>query len=181
MQLKLILRREDGSHAQLAVTADATASVADLAAALTVGDPERRGRQHGTPTLKLEQSASNANVRGRVLDPRRSLLDSGMRSGCTVSLAAAQPTASRTRRGRSVAVLRVLSGPDAGREFSLPAGNSTIGTAVTSDVMLTDPGIADVHAALTVGESVEVSNLAGPSGVLDRHPGGPAWRGWRDR
>jgi S-DNA-T family DNA segregation ATPase FtsK/SpoIIIE len=65
-----------------------------------------------------------------------------------------------------VAVLRVLSGPDAGREFSLPAGNSTIGAGVTSDVMLTDPGIADVHAALTVGESVEVSNLAGPSGVL---------------
>ena len=166
MQIKFILRRDNGSHAQLAVTADATASVADLAAALAVGDPERQGHQPTNPTLKLEQSAFNAGARGRVLDPRRSLLDSGMRSGCTVSLAASQPTVARTRRGRSVAVLRVLSGPDAGREFSLPAGNSTIGTASTSDVMLTDPGIADVHAALTVGESIEVSNLAGPSGVL---------------
>ncbi len=86
--------------------------------------------------------------------------------GCTVSLAAAQPTAPRSRRGRSVAVLRVLSGPDVGREFSLPAGNSTIGTALTSDVMLTDPGVVDVHATLSVGESIEVANLAGPSGVL---------------
>ena len=166
MQLKFILRRDDGSRAQLAVTADATASVADLAAALAVGDPERRGHQPPNPTLKLEQSAFDAGARGRVLDPRRSLLDSGMRSGCTVSLAGAQPAVTRSRRGRSVAVLRVLSGPDAGREFSLPAGNSTIGTAVTSDVMLTDPAIADVHAVLTVGESIEVSSLVGPSGVL---------------
>lgn len=167
MQLKFTLRRDDGTRAQLAVTADATASVADLAAALAAGDPERQASRPANPTLKLEHSAFDTGAPGRLLDPRRSLLDSGLRSGSTVSLTGSQPAVgARTRRGRSVAVLRVLAGPDAGREFSLSAGNSTIGTAPSSDVMLSDPGVAAVHAALTVGESIEVSNLAGPTGVL---------------
>ncbi|MGH3677201.1 MAG: FtsK/SpoIIIE domain-containing protein [Mycobacterium sp.] len=168
MQLKFMLRREDGTRARVAVTADATASVADLATALSVGDPERRATRRPTnATLKLEHSAFDTAAQGRLLDPGRSLIESGIRSGSTVSIAGAAPSmVPRTRRGRSVAVLRVLEGPDAGREFPLTAGNSVIGTAITSDVMLTDPGVADVHAAVIVGESVEISNLAGPSGVL---------------
>jgi S-DNA-T family DNA segregation ATPase FtsK/SpoIIIE len=167
MQLKFILRRDDGSRAQVAVTADATASVLDLATALATGDPEYRpARVQGGLTLKLEQAAFDNGSQGRVLDPARSLIESGMRSGSTVSIAAAPAGLPRSRRGRSVAVLRVLEGPDAGREFSLPRGNSVIGRGGRSDVQLKDHGIADVHAAITVGESVEIANLAGPSGVL---------------
>jgi S-DNA-T family DNA segregation ATPase FtsK/SpoIIIE len=167
MQLKFILRRDDGTRAQVAVTADATASVADLAIALATGDPERRGsRPPSNLTLKLEHTAFDTGASGRLLDPARHLIDSGMRSGSTVSLAAAPAATPRTRRGRSVAALRVLDGPDKGREFQLPAGNSVIGTGLTADVMLSDPGITDVHAAISVGESIEISNLAGPSGVL---------------
>jgi DNA segregation ATPase FtsK/SpoIIIE, S-DNA-T family len=169
MHLKFILRRDDGTQAQIALTADGTASVADLASALVIGDPERRSAQMPRhPTLKLEHSAFDKGANGRLLNPQRSLIDAGMRSGSTVSVTsggAAAPVAARTR-GRAVAVVRVLTGPDAGREFSLPPGNSTIGTAPNSDVVLTDPGIAGLHAALTVGESIEISNLAGPSGVL---------------
>jgi S-DNA-T family DNA segregation ATPase FtsK/SpoIIIE len=168
MQLKFILRRDDGTRAQVAVTADATASVGDLATALAIGDPDKRNaRPPKNATLKLEHSAFDTGTPGRLLDPRRSLIDSGIRSGSTVSLSGVQAAAvPRSRRGRSVAVLRVLEGPDAGREFSLTAGNSSIGTAPTSDVMLTDPTVTAIHAALTVGESIEISNLAGPAGVL---------------
>ena len=168
MQLKVILHREDGSKAQVAVTADAGASVGDLATALVVGDPERRDTRRPTnATLKLEHSAFDNGGQGRLLDPGRSLIESGIRSGSTVRLAgAAAGVLPKSRRGRSVALLRVLEGPDAGREFQLAAGNSVIGTAITSEVVLTDPAVADVHAAVTVGESVEISNLAGPSGVL---------------
>lgn len=167
MQLKFILRRDDGTRAQVAVTADATASVADLAIALATGDPERRAsRPPSNLTLKLEHTAFDTGAPGRLLDPARHLIDSGMRSGSTVSLAPAPAAPPRTRRGRSVAVLRVLDGPDKGREFPLPEGNSVIGTGLTTDVMLSDPGITDVHAAISVGESIEISNLAGPSGVL---------------
>ncbi|TDO10461.1 S-DNA-T family DNA segregation ATPase FtsK/SpoIIIE [Mycobacterium sp. BK086] len=167
MHLKLILRRTDGTRAQVAVTADATASVSDLATALVTGDPDRGGaRPRSSLTLKLEHTAFDTGAPGRVLDPARSLIESGIRSGSTVSVTPAGMVAQRTRRGRSVAVLRILEGPDVGREFSLAPGNSVIGTGLASDVMLTDPGIAGVHAAVTVGESIEIANLAGPTGVL---------------
>lgn len=66
MQLKFILRRDDGSRAQVAVTADATASVSDLATALATGDPDYRpARVQGSLTLKLEQSAFDNGVQGR--------------------------------------------------------------------------------------------------------------------
>ncbi|WP_102144549.1 FtsK/SpoIIIE domain-containing protein [Mycobacterium hubeiense] len=166
MQAKLILRRPDGSKAQVAITADATASVADLAQALATSDPERRKRaSDANLTLKLEHSAFDSAAAGRLLDPSRSLIDSGLRSGSTVSIANTTATVPQRRRGRAVAVLRVLEGPDSGREFPLPSGNSAIGTGITNDVTLTDHGIADVHAAVTVGESIEIVNLAGPSGV----------------
>ena len=96
MQLKFILRRDDGSRAQVAVTADATATVADLALALAGGDPERRTpRPPGNLTLKLEHTAFGAGTPGGLLDPARSLIDSGMRSGSTVSITAAPTTAYR--------------------------------------------------------------------------------------
>ena len=39
-------------------------------------------------------------------------------------------------------------------------------SAVKAVAELTDHGIADVHAAVTVGESIEIASLAGPSGVV---------------
>lgn len=167
MQLKFILRRDDGSRAQVAVTADATASVSDLATALATGDPDYRpARVQGSLTLKLDQAAFGNGSQGRVLDPSRSLIESGIRSGSTVSITSTPAGVPRARRGRSVAVLRVLDGPDVGREFSLPPGNSVIGRGSRSDVQLHDHGVTDVHAAITVGESIEIANLAGPTGVL---------------
>ncbi|WP_019973408.1 FtsK/SpoIIIE domain-containing protein [Mycobacterium sp. 141] len=169
MHLKFILRRDDGTQAQLAMTADATATVGDLATALGIGDPERRNAAgHRNPTLKLEHNAFDPNASGRVLNPARGLVEAGIRSGSRVSITAgaAAPAPAARPRGRAVAVLRVLEGPDAGREFALPPGNSTIGTKHTADVVLSDPGVSAVHAAVSVGESIEISNLAGPSGLV---------------
>ena len=167
MQAKFILRRPDGTKAQVAITADATASIADLARALVTSDPDLRTRpRDDSLTLKLEHIAVDNASGGRVLDPSRSLLDSGLRTGSTVSVVAVTGSAPRRRRGRAVAVLRVLDGPDAGLEFPLAAGNSAIGRRDSNEVKLTDHGIADVHAAITVGESIEIASLAGPSGVV---------------
>ncbi|MGE2716265.1 FtsK/SpoIIIE domain-containing protein [Mycolicibacterium litorale] len=165
MQAKFIFRRPDGSATQVAVTADATASVADLAHALVVSDPEQHRRPAGTLTLKLEHSASAVDAAGRLLDPSRTLVDSGLRSGSTISVATATATVPRRRRGRAAAVVRVLEGRDAGREFPLAQGNSSIGTGMANDVVLSDSAIADVHAAVTVGESIEIVNLAGPADI----------------
>lgn len=166
MQAKFILRRPNGSKAQVAITADATASVADLAQALVLSDPEQR--QHpggGGLTLKSEHAAVVRGKTGRLLDPSRSLIDSGLHSGSTISVEPAPALPPKRRHGRTVAVLRVLDGPNAGMEFPLPAGNSTIGSGPSNDVVLNDPGILDVHAALAIGESIEIASLAGPSGL----------------
>lgn len=166
MQAKFILRRPNGSRAQVAITADATASVADLAQALVLSDPEQRQPPDGGGlTLKLEQAASVKGTAGRLLDPSRSLIDSGLHSGSTISVAPAAALPPKRRHGRTIAVLRVLDGPHAGMEFPLPAGNSTIGSGPSNDVVLNDPGILDVHAALAIGESIEIASLAGPSGL----------------
>ncbi|KUI25567.1 cell division protein FtsK [Mycobacterium sp. IS-1742] len=166
MQAKIILRRPDDSRAQLAVTADATATVAELAQALAAGDPDQRQPPPGAGlTLKVEHTAFDRGAAGRLLDPTRSLTDSGLQSGATVSLAASATIAQRRRRGRTAAVARILDGPDAGLEFPLLQGNSSVGTGLANDVTLTDHGVTDVHAAITVGESIEIVNLAGPSGV----------------
>lgn len=172
MQAKFILCRPDGSRAQVAITADASASVADLADALLLKDPDRRERPAaGSLTLKVESAAYDDSSPGRVLDPARSLIDSGLRSGSMISIAAAKAVPRRRRHGRAVAVLRVLEGPDTGSDFPLTVGNSTIGTAANNDVTLTDRGVVDIHAALTVGESIEIVNLTGPSGVrVSGHP-----------
>lgn len=166
MHAKFILRRPNGTKAQVAITADATASVADLAQALVLSDPDQHQRPPaGGLTLKLEQAAFAKDKASRLLDPSRNLIDSGLHSGSTVSIAAAAALPPKRRQGRSIAVLRVLDGPNAGMEFPLPAGNSTIGSGRSNDVVLTDPGILDVHAALSIGESIEILSLAGPSGL----------------
>ena len=165
MQAKFLLRRRDGSTAQVAITADATATVGELAQALVVSDPD--GTKNSAPknlTLTLEHAAFD-QAAGRVLDPTRSLVDSGLRSGSTVSVSAVAQSTTRRRRGRTVAVVRVVDGPDNGLEFSLPYGNSSVGTGVSNDITLRDPAMTDVHAAITVGESIEIVNLAGPTGV----------------
>ena len=63
-------------------------------------------------------------------------------------------------------MLRVLSGADAGRDFPLPPGTSAIGrSTVAADVVLTDPGISNLHAYVTVGESIEIVDNNSTSGV----------------
>lgn len=61
MQAKFILRRPDDSRAQLAITADATATVAELAQALAAGDPDQRQPPPGTGlTLRSNTPPSTA-------------------------------------------------------------------------------------------------------------------------
>ena len=69
MHAKFILRRPNGTKAQVAITADATASVADLARALVTSDPDLRTRpRDDVLTLKLEHLAVGGAGSGRRAD-----------------------------------------------------------------------------------------------------------------
>ncbi|WP_433876466.1 FtsK/SpoIIIE domain-containing protein [Sinomonas atrocyanea] len=178
MRIRLTLRRDPEAAADLAVTVDGLATVGDVARELWLADPARRqeGRVSAGAlaglTLRVDESVLAGGMTGRVLDPAANLLESGLRQGSTVSISRVDPDspAGGIDRGPAAATLRVLSGPDAGKEFSLPAGASLIGRGDGVDVPLTDPLASKRHARITVGETIEIADLNSSNGlVVDGH------------
>jgi S-DNA-T family DNA segregation ATPase FtsK/SpoIIIE len=164
MKLKVTFRRPAGS-VDLSITADATASVADVAAQLAASDPGSSGA--GVPSgLTLRSSAGPArDALSRLLNGEVGILDSGIRSGSVIELAQAFPGGDR-KQDAAAAVLRVLAGADAGREFPLPSGSSVVGRDRSVDVRLSDPLISKRHARITVGDQVEIIDLNSANGVF---------------
>ncbi|GAB4099144.1 FtsK/SpoIIIE domain-containing protein [Sinomonas halotolerans] len=180
MRIRLTLRRDPAPAADLAVTVDGLATVGDMARELCLADPARAGAGAGAAdleglTLRIEESVLAGGMTGRVLDPAENLLESGLRQGSTVSISRVDPRAGSTGtpridRGPAAATLRVVSGPDAGAEFSLPVGASVLGRGAGVDVSLTDPLVSKRHARITVGETIEIVDLNSSNGlVMDGH------------
>lgn len=170
MRIKLTLRRPEDRLTDLEVTADATATVADVAEALYRADPLRAGVEipEGL-TLQVQDPGAGPGAAGvRSLDPAVDLIQAGLRSGSVVSIARSS-TAYETRaesRGAAVALLRVLSGPEAGREFPLPSGSSVIGREGDVDIRIADPMLSKRHARINVAETVEIVDLQSSNGVV---------------
>ena len=169
MRIRLTLRREPADAKDLAVTVDGLATVADIATVLWAADPDRKG----TPapdnlSLRIDEAFVGAGISGNVLARGDNLLESGLRPGSVVSLAQVseqfhEPGAGR---GPAAATLRVLSGPDVGREFSLPTGTSYIGRDRDVDIRLTDPLTSKRHARITVAEGIEIVDTNSANGLL---------------
>ena len=166
MHLKLSYVRPEGRTTNLAVTVDATALVGDLARALYRQDPAHDGAEApGGLTLSVERRTAQGTT--SVLDPERNLIEAGLRSGSLIRLSRERPAeAMGGDRGAAVARLRVLAGPDKGREFDLPAGVSHIGRMPTCDVHLTDPRVSKRHARLVVGESIGIVDEGSANGIV---------------
>ncbi|MDR6268975.1 FtsK/SpoIIIE domain-containing protein [Arthrobacter russicus] len=184
MRIRLTLRR-DPEPKDLAVTVDGLATVGDIAAELFAADPNRRGTAiPENLTLQVDQAPmAGGNVQGRALDPAGNLLESGLRPGSTVSLTRLSRdfTAPGQDRGPAAATLRVLDGPDAGREFSLPLGTSYIGRDRNADIRLSDPMMSKRHARITVADSIEIADTNSANGlVMDGSPVGRAVLGPND-
>ncbi|WP_066043320.1 FtsK/SpoIIIE domain-containing protein [Herbiconiux solani] len=164
MRIKATLRRPGGSTSNLVITADATASVGDIADAIYVADPQRSGE---APTQKLTLQISASSGEQRVADPASNLLDAGVRSGSVLDLVqASEGYVSPGASGPAAATLRVLSGPDAGAEFPLPFGSSYIGRERGIDVRLSDTLVSKRHARINIGEQVEIIDMKSANGLL---------------
>lgn len=169
MRIRLTLRRDPAESKDLAVTVDGLATVADTAAVLWAADPGRKG----TPapdnlSLRIEEAFVGSGLSGNMLTRTDNLLESGLRPGSVVSLAqvSTQFDVPGAGRGPAAATLRVLSGPDAGREFSLPTGTSYIGRDRDVDIRLSDPLTSKRHARITVGDGVEIVDTNSANGLL---------------
>ncbi|WP_382309255.1 FtsK/SpoIIIE domain-containing protein [Herbiconiux sp. UC225_62] len=166
MRIKATLKRPGGSNSNLQITADATATVADIADAIYAGDPMRAGQPQVAPT-SLTLQVTGANGEARVLDPTSNLLDSGVRSGSVLEVTQhSEAFSAAGQRGPAAATLRVLSGPDAGAEFSLPFGSSYLGRERGIDVRLSDGLVSKRHARINIGEHVEIIDMNSANGLL---------------
>ncbi|HSN36946.1 MAG TPA: FtsK/SpoIIIE domain-containing protein, partial [Arthrobacter sp.] len=169
MRIRLTLRRDPADAKDLAVTVDGLATVADIATQLWVADPARRGTvPPSNLSLSIEEAFAAGGMKGSILDRKDNLLESGLRPGSIVSLTqlSEQFATPGAHRGPAAATLRVLSGPDVGREFSLPSGTSYIGRDRDVDIRLTDPLTSKRHARITVGETVEIVDTNSANGLL---------------
>jgi S-DNA-T family DNA segregation ATPase FtsK/SpoIIIE len=158
VKVKFTYHREAGSAVDLVATLDSATTIGDLAEHLCSADPERRDHAlTGPVTLTL------ADRNSLLLDPDLPVADSALASGAHVTLA--QASARYATATGAAARLRVTGGPDAGREFPLAHGSTTIGRDPQCDIVLTDRLASRRHARLNVTDVVEVIDLGSANGV----------------
>ena len=166
MKLKLTLKRPSGPEADIVVTTDAAATIADLAAAITAVDPYRPGTDAppaAGATLRVMDAAGNGQ---RLLEPDLAVADAPIASGSTVSVTSAS-AAPAPAQSEAAAILRVIDGPDKGKEFRLAIGTKYLGRDATqSDVTLNDDLVSKRHARLDISPTaVRVVDLNSANGL----------------
>ncbi|MDR2348858.1 MAG: FHA domain-containing protein, partial [Bifidobacteriaceae bacterium] len=166
MRQRVSFARSGSQERVLAITADATATVGDVASALSQSDPlAPPGLIYSQPTLRVHDTREQG---GRTLDPAALLHEAGVRSGARLELEEAGGRFARVGASgeASAAVVRILTGPQAGQEFGVPAGTSYIGRAHDCDVQLVDPLVSGRHARLVVGAQIELTDLQSVNGLV---------------
>ena len=178
MKLRLSVTAPNGMTKNLRITADATATVGDVAAGLAGAGPVRAAEPVDPRSRTLEvlapggplgatrrTGASLGGGSGRLLDPDLHLNESGLRSGAVVGVRAVAAT--RENNAEEGAVVLVLSGPHAGESYSVPLGATEIGRSSQCGISLSrDPLVSKHHLRLTVGAQVEVTDLNSANGLL---------------
>jgi len=163
MRLKLTLKRAGGPEADIVVTTDAAATVADIASTISKLDPYRvvASAPQGA-SLRILDAAGNPV---QLLEPQVSIGDAPLANGSTISIIAG--SASRASASGAVAVLRVLSGPDKGKEFPLQVGSRYLGRdSAQSDITLRDDLVSKRHARIDISPtSVRIVDLNSANGL----------------
>lgn len=164
MKLKLAYERSSGRPADIVVTADTVVQVGEVANWIASVDPLARPAEVESLTLSV---AAPGETDFTVLDPARAIGEVAVASGFTVRLvgASGQRPASSGRAVR--ATLRVVGGPESGREFPLAPGTYTLGRDASCDLVLADdPMVSKQHARVVVGATVEVVDQNSANGLL---------------
>lgn len=167
MRLKLTLKRPSGVSDDIVVTADAAASISDVAATIARLDPKSAGAPDPHRILTLHATLPGQDE-ALLLPPDAPLGEAWIGSGATVSLADAgvyyQPVASG--KAPTIATLTVVGGPDAGKEFALRTGSAVLGREEGCDIVLHDPLVSKRHVRFEVSSIVEVIDLGSANGVV---------------
>ncbi|MDO8307945.1 MAG: FtsK/SpoIIIE domain-containing protein [Actinomycetota bacterium] len=156
MELRLQVRNRSASLIPVLVTCEPSTPVGAVAATLA--------RSH--PGLDAPDGAVTLAVgHGKVLHqvpPVTWVSEAGIQSGQTVSVV---PSTDVAAGSEVAATARVISGPDEGTEFPLPAGSSFIGRDESCRVRLTDPMVSQVHARLFIEADARIFDQSSSNGV----------------
>ena len=160
--MKLKLSLVSGTDVDdIAVTLDGTATVGALAERLRVSHP--RVRSSTTPGDDLCIRVDPGGLSERTISPSVSVAESGLRSGDAVAITNASPGSGRV--ATAAATVAVISGPDAGKSFSLGIGTAFLGRERDCEIRLTDTLVSKHHARITVTDMVEVVDDNSANGV----------------
>ena len=165
MRLKLTLARPGETAADIAVMVEPSATVGHLAEVIARRDPLGAGQMPVGPLTLAHWTAAGS---GQPLLGDLSLIEAGIRSGAAVQVVpdGARGSASGGGRGPALALLRVVEGPDAGREFELPLGTAYLGRGPSSDIRLSDPLVSNQHAKVHVSSVAELVDTNSSNGIL---------------
>lgn len=168
MKIKLTLVRPGGAPIDLAVTAEPTTPLADIARELHNADPGRTGPVLGASdvvTLRAHRGGDLTGARGaQALASTVELADSTIASGAVVSLAPASEHA-KVGPEATAGVVTIQSGVDAGRTFPLPAGSATVGRDSSNRVVLADPLVSKHHLRINITDVAEIIDLGSANGT----------------
>ena len=148
MKIKLSVELPNGRLTTIAVTAEGTATIADLASTLWAGIYQTPADPASLMTLQVVDYHQELATL-----PARSLVgETSLRSGQRVRIAPARSVGPGAGGSLTAARLRVVSGPMAGKSFALCLGSHLIGRDRACDIVLDDSQVSRRHARLTVGE-----------------------------
>jgi S-DNA-T family DNA segregation ATPase FtsK/SpoIIIE len=147
MHIELTLRAEDGSSRDVSVRAPLGTTLAELC------------RELGAPPAAEHWS------KHRRLAPSAQLGGAGLRTGDILS--STPPTEQQLSTASGLLRLRVVCGPNAGRELHLTRGVTTIGRDIGCDLVLVDPQVSRCHALVRVSDlGVSVCDAGSTHGTL---------------
>ena len=165
MRLKLRYMRANGAEDDIVVTADAGATIAEVATSIAVMDPMSTGRPPAAPTL---HATLPGQPQGVLLPPDATLGEAWIGSGASVSVVDAE-----THFGQSAAAdepvlarLRVVDGPDAGLVQDIRRPSVSIGRDAACDIVLSDELVSKRHARLEIAEALELIDLGSANGLV---------------
>ena len=169
MKVKLTLVRTGADPTDIVITADSTATAADVARQIAESDPARTVTAAPGDVLTLAVAPPGGSPL-EPLEPSIHIGEAAIGSGFTAAVvnhgtngsSTSQPYDSRA----SVGTLVATAGPVRGQEFPLRMGHATIGRAPTNHIALADPMVSKLHARIEVGSRIELIDLNSANGVV---------------
>ena len=161
MHLKATLRRADGTADDVVVTADAGATIGEIAQTIARVDPHGGYGDPAAPrTLEARLPGQDRPVR---LPVDAALGEAWIGSGAEFSVVdLSLPGFDYARSADARALLRVVGGAT----FPLPEGSFVVGRSPECDVVLADPLVSKRHVRIDVGDTVDVVDLGSANGTL---------------